>query len=45
MLFGADIARVAAAKATEVVVAEGYTDVIAMHQAGLRNTVGSWAPR
>src|SRR6478735_4558830 len=40
MVFGADIARVAAAKASEVVVAEGYTDVIAMHQAGLRNTVG-----
>ncbi|MGZ6697080.1 MAG: DNA primase [Solirubrobacteraceae bacterium] len=39
-LFGADIARVAAAKAGEVIVAEGYTDVIAMHQAGLRNTVG-----
>ena len=40
MLFGADIARVAAAKASEVIVAEGYTDVIALHQAGLRNTVG-----
>ena len=40
MVFAADIARVAAAKASEVVVAEGYTDVIAMHQAGLRNTVG-----
>ncbi len=39
-LFGADIARVPAAKAAEVIVAEGYTDVIAMHQAGLRNTVG-----
>jgi DNA primase len=39
-LFGADIARVPAAKAGAVVVAEGYTDVIAMHQAGLRHTVG-----
>src|SRR4051812_31481110 len=39
-LFGADIARAAAAKAVSVIVAEGYTDVIAMHQAGLRNTVG-----
>jgi DNA primase len=39
-LFGADIARAAAAKAGSVIVAEGYTDVIAMHQAGLRNTVG-----
>jgi len=39
-LFGADIARAAATKAGSVIVAEGYTDVIAMHQAGLRNTVG-----
>jgi DNA primase len=39
-LFGADIARAAATKAGNVIVAEGYTDVIAMHQAGLRNTVG-----
>jgi DNA primase len=39
-LFGADIARAPAAKAQTVIVAEGYTDVIAMHQAGLRHTVG-----
>jgi DNA primase len=39
-LFGSDIARAPAAKAGTVVVAEGYTDVIAMHQAGLRHTVG-----
>ncbi|MDQ3849404.1 MAG: DNA primase, partial [Actinomycetota bacterium] len=39
-LFGADLARAAAAKAGSVVVAEGYTDVIAMHQAGLRHCVG-----
>jgi DNA primase len=39
-LFGADIARAPAAKAGAVVVAEGYTDVIAMHQTGLRHTVG-----
>src|SRR5919204_1345787 len=39
-LFGADIARASAAKVGAVVVAEGYTDVIAMHQAGLRHTVG-----
>jgi DNA primase len=39
-LFGADIARAPAAKAGTAIVAEGYTDVIAMHQAGLRNTVG-----
>jgi DNA primase len=39
-LFGADIARAHASRAGSVIVAEGYTDVIAMHQAGLRNTVG-----
>ena len=39
-LFGADIARAAAAKEQSVVAAEGYTDVIAMHQAGVRNAVG-----
>ncbi|MGH2944219.1 MAG: DNA primase, partial [Solirubrobacteraceae bacterium] len=39
-LFAADIARAPAAKAGSVVVAEGYTDVIAMHQAGVRNSVG-----
>ncbi|MDX6691534.1 MAG: primase [Solirubrobacteraceae bacterium] len=38
-LFGADLARAASAKAGRVVVAEGYTDVIAMHQAGIRNSV------
>jgi DNA primase len=39
-LYGADLARAHATKAGEVIVCEGYTDVIAMHQAGLRNTVG-----
>ena len=39
-LFGADIARAYAARAGSVIVAERCTDVIAMHQAGLRNTVG-----
>jgi DNA primase len=39
-LFGADIARAAAAKAGTVVVVEGYTDVLALHQAGVRNSVG-----
>jgi DNA primase len=39
-LFAADLARSAAAKAGFVVAAEGYTDVIAMHQVGVRNTVG-----
>jgi DNA primase len=38
-LFGADLARAPAAKAGSVVVAEGYTDVIAMHQVGVRNSV------
>jgi DNA primase len=39
-LFGSDLARSAAAKAGQVLLCEGYTDVIALHQAGLRNTVG-----
>jgi DNA primase len=39
-LFGADVARAQAARAGSVIVAEGYTDVIALHQAGLRNAVG-----
>jgi DNA primase len=39
-LYGADLARAHATKAGEVIVCEGYTDVIALHQAGLRNAVG-----
>ncbi len=39
-LYGADLARAHAAKAGEVIVCEGYTDVIALHQAGIRNVVG-----
>jgi DNA primase len=39
-LFAVDIARAAAAKAQTVIVAEGYTDVLMLHQAGLKNTVG-----
>jgi DNA primase len=39
-LYGADVARVHATRAGQVVLCEGYTDVIAMHQAGLANTVG-----
>jgi DNA primase len=39
-LFGADRARAAAARAGEVVVVEGYTDVLALHQVGLANAVG-----
>jgi len=38
-VYGADVARAAAAKAGAVVVAEGYTDVIALHQAGFANSV------
>jgi DNA primase len=39
-LYGADLARAHATKAGEVIVCEGYTDVIALHQAGMRNVVG-----
>jgi DNA primase len=39
-LFGADRARVAAARAGEVIVVEGYTDVLALHQGGMENAVG-----
>jgi DNA primase len=38
-LFGVDKARVAAAKSGRVVVVEGYTDVLALHQAGVAETV------
>src|SRR4051812_11784598 len=41
MVYAADLARGAAAKAGGVVVCEGYTDVIALHQAGLRNAVAT----
>jgi DNA primase len=39
-LFGLHLARSAAAKAGATVVCEGYTDVVAMHQAGVDNCVG-----
>jgi DNA primase len=39
-LYGADLARIHATRAGEAILCEGYTDVIALHQAGLRNTVG-----
>jgi DNA primase len=39
-LYGADLARASAAKASEVILCEGYTDVIALHQAGFKNAVG-----
>ena len=38
-LFGIDLAKPHAAKAGRVVVVEGYTDVLALHQAGLRESV------
>ena len=39
LLYGAHEARAAAAKAMAVVVVEGYIDALAMHQAGIVNTV------
>ncbi len=40
VLYGIAHARAAAAKAGRIVLCEGYTDVIALHQAGVRNAVG-----
>jgi DNA primase len=39
-LYGADLARAHATRAGQVILCEGYTDVIALHQAGLANAVG-----
>ncbi|MSW53183.1 MAG: DNA primase, partial [Actinobacteria bacterium] len=39
-LFAAHIARKQAARTGEVILCEGYTDVIALHQSGLTNAVG-----
>jgi DNA primase len=39
-LFGIDVARAAASRAGRMILVEGYTDVLALHQAGLRNAVG-----
>jgi DNA primase len=39
-LYGADLARTSAARAGQAILCEGYTDVIALHQAGIRNAVG-----
>jgi DNA primase len=39
-LYGGDLARAHAARSGSVIVCEGYTDVIALHQAGMRNAVG-----
>jgi DNA primase len=40
VLFGLDRARAPAAKAGSAILVEGYTDVLALHQAGLENAVG-----
>jgi DNA primase len=40
VLFGIDLARSPAAKAARMILVEGYTDVLALHQAGIRNVVG-----
>jgi DNA primase len=40
VLYGIHLARSAAARAGRVVLVEGYTDVIALHQAGVSNAVG-----
>jgi len=39
VLFGIDRARPSAAKAARMILVEGYTDVLALHQAGLTNAV------
>jgi DNA primase len=39
VLFGIDLARASAAKAARMILVEGYTDVLALHQAGLTNSV------
>ncbi len=41
LLYASDLARNAARSAKEVVVMEGYTDVMAAHQAGVMNVVGT----
>ncbi|MDX6609682.1 MAG: primase [Solirubrobacterales bacterium] len=40
MLYGIDLAKGAIAKEGRAVVVEGYTDVLALHQAGIEETVG-----
>jgi DNA primase len=41
VLYASDLARTAARESGWVAVVEGYTDVIAAHQVGLRNVVGT----
>jgi len=40
VLFGIDLARREAARVGGMLLVEGYTDVLALHQAGMRNVVG-----
>jgi DNA primase len=40
MLYGIDLAKAAIAKAGWAVVVEGYTDVLALHQAGIAEAIG-----
>jgi DNA primase len=40
MLYGIDLAKEAIARSGRVVVVEGYTDVLALHQAGIGEAVG-----
>ena len=40
ILYGIDLARGPMAKSGRAIVVEGYTDVLALHQAGLEETVG-----
>jgi DNA primase len=40
LLYGVDLAKAAIAKAGRAVVVEGYTDVLALHQAGVEEAVG-----
>ncbi|HUC08649.1 MAG TPA: DNA primase, partial [Solirubrobacterales bacterium] len=40
MLYGFDLAKAAMAKGNRAVVVEGYTDVLALHQAGIEEAVG-----
>jgi DNA primase len=40
ILYGLDLARAAMAKENRALVVEGYTDVLALHQAGLQGAVG-----
>ncbi len=40
VLYGIDRARSASSRAGRVILVEGYTDVLALHQAGIANSVG-----